>query len=67
MNKQQVLDVKQDQLPPPSPTTRKKKDNADVQSVWDVNKQAWRSFRWDHLIEVNNVPFVMETEDEIQT
>lgn len=27
----------------------KKKPNPDVRSVWDINKQAWRSFRWDSV------------------
>lgn len=31
-----------------------RKENPDVQSVWDVDKQAWRSFRWDSLVESEN-------------
>lgn len=28
-----------------------RKSNPDVQRVWDVEKSAWRSFRWDSLVE----------------
>lgn len=31
-------------------TKRTKKDNPDVQAVWDLEKQAWRSFRFDSII-----------------
>lgn len=27
-----------------------RKENPDVQSVWDLEKEAWRSFRWDRLV-----------------
>lgn len=27
----------------------KKKSNPDVCVVWDINRDAWRSFRWDRL------------------
>jgi len=30
-------------------TDRVKKVNPDVCAVWDVEKQEWRSFRWDKL------------------
>ena len=30
-------------------TDRTKKPNDDVCSVWDIEKQQWRSFRWDKL------------------
>ena len=26
-----------------------KKENPDVQAVWDIEKQAWRSFRFDSV------------------
>jgi len=26
--------------------------NPEVCSVWDVNAQGWRSFRWDNVVEV---------------
>ena len=29
----------------------KRKENPDVQSVYDVNAQGWRSWRWDNVIE----------------
>lgn len=27
-----------------------RKENPDVQTVWDIDKGAWRSFRWDSLL-----------------
>jgi hypothetical protein len=30
-----------------------KKENPDVQAVWDLDKGAWRSFRFDSLISVS--------------
>ena len=29
---------------------KKRPENPDVQSVWDVNAKGWRSFRWDRVI-----------------
>ena len=36
------------------PLTQKKVRaiNPEVCSVWDVNAQGWRSFRWDNVVEV---------------
>lgn len=31
---------------------KEKKVNDDVCSVWDMEKQAWRSFRFDHIMKV---------------
>ncbi len=44
-------------LPPAKkdePLTQKKvrEINPEVCSVWDVNAQGWRSFRWDNVVEV---------------
>ena len=33
-------------------TEREKKVNEDILSVWDVEKDAWRSFRFDSILEV---------------
>ena len=33
-----------------------KEDKAETQSVWDLEKKAWRSFRWDSVVQVV-VPF----------
>jgi hypothetical protein len=42
-------------LLPPRPqeesTTPARKENPDVQSVWDIDKAAWRSFRWANIVE----------------
>lgn len=27
-----------------------RKENPNVQSVWDLDKQAWRAFRWENVI-----------------
>ena len=32
----------------------------DVQPVWDCQKNAWRSFRWDSVVEAR-IPFTPET------
>jgi len=34
-------------------TEREKKVNEDLISVWDVEKDAWRSFRYDSILEVH--------------
>lgn len=34
-------------------TLSSKEINTEVQSVYDVEKQAWRSFRWDNVISFN--------------
>ena len=36
------------------------KVNTESQPVWDIEKAAWRSFRWDSVIEVR-VPFTPES------
>lgn len=33
-------------------STKEKKENPDVQAVWDVEAQGWRSFRWGSVIEL---------------
>lgn len=48
--------LKEDLLPPkPEPKTDKparpaRKENLDVQSVWDLKAKGWRSFRWENII-----------------
>jgi WYL_2, Sm-like SH3 beta-barrel fold len=34
-------------------TDREKKLNENIISVWDVDKEAWRSFRYDSIISIN--------------
>lgn len=34
-----------------------RKKSEDALSVWDVDKQAWRSFRWDRLEQINGVAY----------
>lgn len=34
-------------------TDREKKINEDIISVWDVEKEGWRSFRYDSIISIN--------------
>ena len=33
-------------------TERAKKENSDVQPVFDLDKKEWRSFRWDSIKEI---------------
>lgn len=37
-----------------------RKENPDVQRVWDIEQQAWRSFRWDSVID-DTAPTSKET------
>lgn len=41
-------------IPPAEPkkTDRVKKENPDVLAVWDLEKDGWRSFRFDTILEV---------------
>jgi len=32
---------------------KERRDNPDVVAAWDVDKQGWRSFRIDSIIEIN--------------
>lgn len=34
-------------------TDRGKKVNEDIVSVWDIEKEGWRSFRYDSIISIN--------------
>jgi len=34
-------------------TDREKKVNEDVISVWDIDKEGWRSFRYDSIISIH--------------
>lgn len=45
--------LNEDLLPPKQEDNNKqaRKENPAVQSVWDVDKQAWRSFRWENVID----------------
>jgi WYL_2, Sm-like SH3 beta-barrel fold len=36
----------------PKKTDRVKKENPDVLAVWDLEKEGWRSFRLDTIIEI---------------
>jgi hypothetical protein len=41
------------QLVPQQETeTKERRQNPDVQAVWDLDKEDWRSFRYDSLLEV---------------
>ena len=44
--------LKSDMIPQPELPLEEGKDktiNPDVQAVWDVEKEGWRSFRWDSV------------------
>jgi hypothetical protein len=45
---EQHLPVKESSEEP----AKDRKVNPDVCSVWDVEKKAWRSFRWDSIIKI---------------
>lgn len=34
-------------------TDREKKINEDIISVWDIDKEGWRSFRYDSIISIH--------------
>lgn len=42
-----------DQLPSSEAVVESRMPNPDVRTVYDVEKDAWRSFRWDSLISWN--------------
>jgi len=37
--------------------------NPEVCSVWDINAQGWRSFRWDNVINVTSEDLLNEPKD----
>lgn len=39
-------------IPHEKTSDREKKANTNIISVWDVEKESWRSFRYDSIIEV---------------
>ena len=39
-----------------------RKPNPDVCVVFDVDKQEWRSFRWDRILQVSIPPMLIATE-----
>jgi len=40
-------------LPKETDKQRRRRANIEIQSVWDINANAWRSFKWDSIIEVS--------------
>lgn len=50
--------LKEDMLPEKvSENTTKRKKNEDALSVWDINAEGWRAFRWDKVTAVDGIPF----------
>ena len=39
------------------PNKPKRKENQDICTVYNIDDQVWRSFRWDRLISVNGVNY----------
>ena len=39
-------------IPTKETTSKTRTPNPEVCSVWDVDKQAWRSFRWDSITKI---------------
>lgn len=56
--RQMLATLSEDQLPPQKETTSTRKPNDSVMSVWDINENGWRSFRWESLQTVNGVTFI---------
>jgi hypothetical protein len=51
--REMLCTLRPDMIPPqPISETERvpRKENLDVQAVWDLEKQAWRSFRFDSVI-----------------
>lgn len=44
--------LRQDLLPPYEESTSPKSKNDNIISVWDLENEGWRSFRYDSVIEV---------------
>ena len=44
----------QESVLPPAPEESKRKPNPEVLSVWDLEKNAWRSVRIDSITEIND-------------
>ena len=44
--------LKLEYLPEYAPSSNPKADNPDVLAVWDLDKQAWRSFRLDSVLSI---------------
>ena len=40
--------------------TSTKKENPDVQTVYDIEAKGWRSFRWDRLRSVEGIDYAEE-------
>ena len=53
---EEVAKPQSDSVEPVATTIRKSKP-AGVQTVWDVDANGWRSFKWENLREVNGVPY----------
>lgn len=45
-----VCTLKADLLPHKEDTLKPVHSNPDVQAVWDLENEGWRSFRWDSII-----------------
>lgn len=41
-------------VPPVSTTQKPRKSSTDILSVWDTNKEGWRSIRWENIIETTD-------------
>lgn len=46
-------------LPEPDISENPKKENLDVVSVWDLDNDGWRSFRFDSIIHVRKIEGVL--------
>lgn len=46
-------------MPEPDPDKPAKKKNPDIQVVWDIEKEAFRSFRWDTLLTAKKLNYTI--------
>lgn len=48
--REMLCTLKSELLPAKEDESKEKKKNSDVLAVWDLEKEGWRSFRYDSLI-----------------
>lgn len=52
------------QVDPTAPPKRTRMANPDVQNVWDIEAEGWRSFKWSTLISANGERFEVEPDKD---
>ena len=49
---------------PSKSTSTSKKKNSEVQSVWDLDSNSWKAFRWNSLLTVDGIEFEETVQNE---